>query len=214
MGGSWTGDVNDCWEYCYGRETHVVDQLVGIVSDMGLDGVDIDYEYFYEDNQSNSGFSKGWEAQNFLTEVTLGLHENLPSSSIVTHAPMDADLIPGSAYYNLLKNSAYMLDFLMPQFYNGVTRPGSNFAGALSQFSQLTNDLFGGDARKIVFGFCISDCGGTSSNLDGAQAAAVLNQLQQTYACNGGAFFWVANHDTGGTWSTAVSGAIQQNTCS
>ena len=41
MGGSWAGDVNDCWEYCFGRETKVVNQLTQIVRDMGLDGVDI-----------------------------------------------------------------------------------------------------------------------------------------------------------------------------
>jgi hypothetical protein len=32
MGGSWSGDVNDCWEYCYGREEQVVNRLVDIVA--------------------------------------------------------------------------------------------------------------------------------------------------------------------------------------
>jgi hypothetical protein len=32
MGGSWSGDVNDCWEYCYGREGQVVTRLVEIVA--------------------------------------------------------------------------------------------------------------------------------------------------------------------------------------
>ena len=45
MGGSWDGDVNDCWEYCYGKEAKVVSRLVQIVNNMGLDGVDIDFEY-------------------------------------------------------------------------------------------------------------------------------------------------------------------------
>jgi len=45
MGGSWAGDVNDCWEYCFGREKQVVNRLVKIVGEMNLDGVDIDYEY-------------------------------------------------------------------------------------------------------------------------------------------------------------------------
>ena len=55
MGGSWPGgDVNDCWEYCFGREDQVVAQLTQIVADLNLDGVDIDYEYFYENNQNGS----------------------------------------------------------------------------------------------------------------------------------------------------------------
>ena len=44
MGGSWEGDVNDCWKYCFGRETQVVDRLVEIVKENNIDGVDIDYE--------------------------------------------------------------------------------------------------------------------------------------------------------------------------
>ena len=62
MGGSWAGDSNDWWDYCVGRETQVVDQITGYVNDMGYDGVDIDYEYFYEDNQNGSGFIKGAQA--------------------------------------------------------------------------------------------------------------------------------------------------------
>ncbi|CAK0798945.1 unnamed protein product, partial [Prorocentrum cordatum] len=41
MGGSWAGDVNDCWEYCFGRVDSVVSRLVEIVDSQGFDGVDI-----------------------------------------------------------------------------------------------------------------------------------------------------------------------------
>ena len=44
MGGSWAGDQNDCWEYCYGREQQVVQRLTEIVAELGADGIDIDYE--------------------------------------------------------------------------------------------------------------------------------------------------------------------------
>jgi len=211
MGGSWAGDANDCWEYCFGKEDHVVDQLVSIANNMNLDGIDLDYEYFYEDNQNNSGFSKGTEAQHFLSSVTTGLRQKLPSDSIVTHAPMDVDLQLGTDYYNILKNQAHELDFLMPQYYNGVTRPGSNFVGALNHYTVLVDEIFQGDPTKIVFGFCIADCG--DSNLNGSQSALVMTQLQSTYPCNGGAFFWIAQHDVGGAWSASVSTAIGQNVC-
>ena len=213
MGGSWAGDANDCWEYCFGKEDHVVDQLVDIVSDMDLDGVDLDYEYFYEDDQNYLGFSKGLEAQQFLSLVTTGLRQKLPTDSILAHAPMDLDLVPGSAYYDILKNHAHEIDFLMPQYYNGITRPGSDFGVALDHYTVLVEEIFGGDPTKVVFGFCISDCSGTGSNLDGSQSALVMDQLQSTYSCNGGAFFWVVEHDIAGTWSTTVSEAIAQNSC-
>lgn len=214
MGGSWAGDANDCWEYCFGKEDHVVDQLVGIVSGMDLDGVDLDYEYFYEDNQNNSGFKKGLEAQQFLSLVTTGLRRKLPTNAILAHAPMDSDAVPGTAYYHILKNQAHEIDFLMPQYYNGVTRPGSNFDVALDHYTVLVDEIFRGEPTKVVFGFCISDCSSTESNLDGAQSASVMNQLQSSYSCNGGAFFWVVQHDVAGMWSTSVSEAIAQNTCS
>ena len=127
---------------------------------------------------------------------------------------MDPDVVPGTGYYDVLVEVKEVLDFLMPQYYNGITRPGSNFAGALSHYETLTNDMFAGDPTKIVFGFCISDCAGTGSNLNGEQAALVMSQLRDNYSCNGGAFFWVAAHDVGGSWSSVVNVEIQKNVCS
>jgi len=209
MGGSWDGDSNDCWDYCFGRETQVVNRLTDIVNDMGLDGIDIDYEYFYEDNQNGSGFTKGAQAQMFLKDVTLGLRSSMPVGAELTHAPMEPDMVPGKAYFNVLKEVASSLDFLMPQYYNGYVRSHTNFPGALSHFTTLTNVLFNGDASKIVFGICISDCG--SFNLNGYQSAEVMERLAQTYPCNGGSFFWVANDDSNGEWSKPVKDQLKIN---
>jgi len=206
MGGSWAGDVNDCWEYCYGKEESVIGQLDTIVKAQNFDGIDIDYEYFYTSAQ----------AQNFLKTVTTGLRSVLPPGSIVTHAPMDPDLLPSTAYYNVLKEVSSSLDFIMPQYYNGFTRPaidgidgtGSGSISALSHYNTLVNDMFDGDATKVIFGFCISDCSGTDSNANAVQAADIMSSLREYYPCNGGAFFWVAAHDTGGSWSQIVGNEI------
>jgi len=203
MGGSWAGDSNNCWDYCFGRENQVVDRLTSIVNTMGFDGIDVDYEYFYEDNQNGSGFKKGVEAQKFLREVTLGLRSSMPTGTELTHAPMETDMVPGKAYFDLLKEiAAISLDFLMPQYYNGYVRSYTNFPDALGHFSILVNQLFYGDASKVVYGFCVKDCG--SFNLDGYQAAEVMKWLSGEYSCNGGAFFWVVNDDVDGSWSTTV----------
>ena len=43
MGGSWPGDNNNCWDYCFGKEDEVSTQLVSIVQSQNLDGIDLDY---------------------------------------------------------------------------------------------------------------------------------------------------------------------------
>lgn len=68
-----------------------MNQLTSLVETYDYDGIDIDYEYFYETSA----------AQNFLTQVTVGLRNALPSK-IITHAPMDTDLLRGTAYYSIL----------------------------------------------------------------------------------------------------------------
>ena len=41
-----------------------------------------------------------------------------------------------------------------------------------------------------------------------------MTQLHDTHACNGGAFFWVNEHNTNGAWATEVNGAISaSSTC-
>eukprot|EP00751_Fragilariopsis_kerguelensis_P032483 CAMPEP_0170967898 /NCGR_PEP_ID=MMETSP0735-20130129/42922_1 /TAXON_ID=186038 /ORGANISM="Fragilariopsis kerguelensis, Strain L26-C5" /LENGTH=373 /DNA_ID=CAMNT_0011386795 /DNA_START=180 /DNA_END=1301 /DNA_ORIENTATION=+ len=122
---------------------------------------------------------------------------------------MEPDMVPGKAYYNVLRGVASSLDFLMPQYYNGVVESSTNFPGALSHFTTITNEMFDGDASKVVFGFCIYDCG--AFNLDGYQSADVMAKLSLTYSCNGGAFFWVANDDTNGGWSRIVKDQLDDN---
>jgi len=215
MGGSWDG-LNNCWDYCFGKEEYVVDRLVALNEQLGMDGVDIDYEYFYEDNQNDLGFTRGEEAIKFLTDVTVELRRKLPSDAIVTHAPMDADLVPDSAYFRMIQRLPYTLDFLMPQYYNGVTRAhvdgfdqsGVGLMAAYDHYQALVDDIFAGDATRVVFGFCIDECSFSGSNSGSQTSVSVMNQIQSFYPCHGGAFFWVVNDDVGGAWSESVNGAM------
>lgn len=217
MGGSWAGDVNNCWDYCFGRETQVVDRLTQIVKELNVDGVDIDYEYFYADNQNGSGFAKGAQAINFLSKITSGLKSKLPVGSTVSHAPMDADLSKGSKYLTMLESVKSSVDYILPQYYNGITRPvtdgffkaNSGRVVTADHYKYLVDYLFGGDATRVVMGFCISDCSGTSSNALATQARSVMNEINTAYNCHGGAFFWVAAHDVNGKWSSVVNEALK-----
>jgi hypothetical protein len=133
---------------------------------------------------------------------------------------MDTDLVPSngheSKYFDILHERRADLDFLMPQFYNGYTRAGlDGFDGtgagsikASTIYSSLANDMFDNEPNKVVFGHCISDCSGTGSNVNANQAVQIHQEIKQfnngEFACNGGAFFWVATHDYGGGWSDQV----------
>lgn len=75
----------------------------------------------------------------------------------ITHAPMDVDLTPTSRpYFQILRELRADLDFLMPQFYNGVTRPaygvdgsGGGEMSAAELFGSLSDDLFENEPHKV-----------------------------------------------------------------
>jgi hypothetical protein len=240
MGGSWSGDNNNCWDYCFGKEEELSTSLVNIVNNQKFDGIDIDYEYCFDVNglqagrcSQRSSLYTDAKAQTFLDSLTSKLRIKLDALQAVngysrgryeiTHAPMDIDVSrPDSKYYSILKARSADLDFLMPQFYNGVTRPGLDGVGgtgsgsmsALALFDMLSNDMFNEEPSKVVFGFCISDCSGTGSDVNANQAVQVLSDLKANnggeFMCNGGAFFWVALHDTNGSWSDTVLGEVSK----
>jgi len=238
MGGSWNGDYNNCWDYCFGREEAVADQLVEIVDAQNFDGIDIDYEYCYDVGDKQAGrcsqrtaLYSDIKAQTFLDEITHKLRIKMDALQDrngygrgryeITHAPMDTDLLPSTEYFRILRDRRADLDFLMPQFYNGVTRPAYGVekswdgqASGAEMFRSLSNDMFDGEPTKVVFGHCISDCPGTGSNINAAQAVQVTADLKAVYdgefACNGGAFFWVALDDVGGEWSDPVMAEVRK----
>ncbi|CAK0848202.1 unnamed protein product, partial [Prorocentrum cordatum] len=169
MGGSWAGDVNDCWEYCFGRVDSVVSRLVEIIDSQGFDGVDM-WLPAYDHTDTSS---------QFLKDLTTGLRAALPPGKIISHAPMDGDIAAGAPYFRVLQEVASSVDYLLPQYYNGPLRPAIDTQPAIEHMGHLVDDIFGGDASKVVFGFCIADCSGTGSNVDGSQAAAILQDVRR-----------------------------------
>jgi len=134
---------------------------------------------------------------------------------------MDVDLVIDSPYYQILKTHHEHLNFLMPQFYNGITKPTLGFTSALPErpsldqvYSNLANDMFPGQPEKIVFGFCIDDCSVTGSNTNSVEAVGIYQELKTyndgEFVCNGGAFFWVASDDVNGAWSEPLYTEVSQ----
>jgi len=196
MGGSWAGDVNDCWKACFDRADAVVSQLAAIVNAQNFDGVDIDYEYFHTAKSAA-----------FLKDLTVGLRARLGSDKIISHAPMDGDIKKGQPYFEVLHEVASSLDFVLPQYYNGPFRPAQRLSGPLDHMGDLIDDVFGGDQSKIVFGFCIADCAGTGSNVNSEQAVSVIEGVNARFPDHGGAFLWAASDDNG--WSGPVAKALE-----
>jgi hypothetical protein len=195
MGGSWAGDVNDCWEHCFDRVDSIVSQLKEIVSRQGFDGVDIDYEYFLTARSAA-----------FLTDLTIKLKAELGADKILSHAPMDSDLDSGDMYFNVLKNVAPFVDYLLPQYYNGFLRPANDMLPVLTHYGDIVHGIFNGDEGKVVFGFCISACG--NFNVDGGQAVLIIEALAKEFPNHGGAFFWAAANDVDRQWSSVVGPAL------
>ena len=59
-----------------------MEQIVSWVGSIDADGVDIDFE----DSNAFTG-KAGYDGITFLSELTSGLSQALPSGSIITHAP-------------------------------------------------------------------------------------------------------------------------------
>jgi len=193
QGGSWGGDPNDCWEDCFRvGATAVASQLATIVEDQGFDGVDIDYEYFVTPDV----------AAPFLSKLTTDLQELMPAHKVVSHAPMDRDIDRGDVYYELLKSISSSVDYVLPQYYNGFISVKNDPEPAYTHFADLVNDMFGGDASKVIFGFCTGWANQFCTN--GTEATDIMRTVTDRFPDNGGAFFWAGAGDRGNVWSEPV----------
>ena len=176
MGGSWSGDQNNCWDYCFGEDKTeaLANSLVAIIDNQKFDGIDIDYEYCYDVegkqagrcSQRSANYSD-LKAQTFLNDITSKMRTKLDTLQAtngynrgryeVTHAPMDSDLTVDSKYFQILHARRADLDFIMPQFYNGLTRPavdgvngsGAGALSAASMFGSLSNEMFDQEPHKV-----------------------------------------------------------------
>jgi chitinase len=184
--------MNKFWIHC--TVDNLVTQLVSIVSRLGLDGVDIDYEV----DPPN---------QTFVVELNNRLRTALPAGKLLTHAPENNMMVSGGAYWNILQK-CNGVDYISVQYYNDHPDPISNPSGSISHYEAIVKNLYAGDATKVVFGYCITDC--PRYNMGAAAAAAFTKQLVTTVGANfGGVMNWAINQgDADGSWSRAVRTAM------
>jgi chitinase len=202
MGGLWEGtcgEMTRCWDHCVDQVDSVVAQLTDIVVDNDLDGVDIDYEYCLHDDPHIA----------FVEDLTTELRASFDAASPgqhrrVTHAPMDSELEAGDPYYELLGRVADDVDFIMPQYYNGGRDPFTpeGLESIHQHYTALVDDLFDGDASKVVFGFCIEP--GCNPVATQPAALEVMQTVDGWYPGNGGAFFWAHPNETDAWFSAPL----------
>jgi len=180
--------MNDYWHYC-NLDTLVTD-LVDIANKYNLDGIDIDYEIDPPNEQ-------------FVIGLSNGLRKNLPSGKLVTHVPMNNLVDSGSSYWKILQQCEGV-DFISVQYYNDNPNPLTNPTSAVNHYKTIVSDLYKGDASKVVFGLCITDCNGY--NMDASHASSITKSLVSAFPSNfGGVMNWAENEgDIDGRWSAAV----------
>lgn len=95
----------------------LVERIVAVVNERGLDGVDIDFE-------DSAGFANGspYDGVKFLVELSQQLAAALPAGrNIVTHAPQPPYLSPGflgGPYLKILEQAGDAISFINLQYYN------------------------------------------------------------------------------------------------
>jgi len=185
--GGWS--MNKGWKYC--TVENLVPQLVSIVNSIGLDGIDIDYEMDPPD-------------QAFVVNLTKQLRAQLPGK-LLTHVPENNLMAQGAPYWNIMLQIADLVDFIMIQYYNDSPNPVTDPVAAETHYNNIVSGIFGGDASKVLFGFCITEC--KEWNMSGAGAASVAQTLLTKYPTSfGGIQNWAQNAgDIDGKWSAPTA---------
>jgi len=180
--------MNDYWKYC--NVNNIVTDLVNIVKTYNLDGIDIDYEVDPPNAQ-------------FVIGLNNGLREKLPPGKLITHVPENNLMDNGASYWKILQQ-CQGVDFISIQYYNDNPNPLTNPTSAINHYKAVVNDIYQGNASKVVFGLCITDCKGW--NMDASHAAAITKSLVGEFPTSfGGIMNWAENEgDINGEWSAAV----------
>lgn len=210
MGGLWEGtcgQMTKCWDHCLDKTQGLADALVSLVADNDLDGIDLDYEYCLHDAAH----------VDFVGDLTAALRSGLDAlpgdRKLLSHAPMDSELEAGDPYFGIVDAHASELDFLMPQYYNGGLSPfePAGLAAIEEHYRALVDGPFGGDASKMVFGYCIEP--GCNPVATQPAAATVAETVSGWYPNDGGIFFWAHPNEYDAWFSTPFRALYDQLFC-
>ena len=207
---TWTGWTSTKYATCAENVPGLVSQIVYWVGNLGVNGVDIDFEdsdAFVEDG--SGGFVAGYNGIQFLSDLTSELYQNLPPGSVITHAPQIPywDVRYHSAPYCQINGQAgqYIM-WYNTQFYNNSTYD-RNDATKVSWYLMTAKGI---PSTKLLMGVSIdpsADEGAISPDDIGDMTQNVIMPLQAQVDL-GGVMTWQFAYDNGGAWGTGIATAL------
>ena len=186
----------------------LVNQLVNFVTSNGFNGVDIDYE---DDN----GFTGKYDGIGFLSALTSGLAQALPSGqNIITHAPQtpywDKQSEWKGAYAQIWQRVGNQITWINNQFYNNPDYDKD----AATKVSWYQNVAAITGAQKLLVGAILDPGTDGYITLDD-MIQNVITPLQAKFGSQfGGVMGWEFALDQGGTWGNRIGQALElKNSC-
>ena len=183
----------------------LVEQIASWVGSIGADGVDIDFE----DSKAFTG-KAGYDGITFLSELTSGLYQALPSGSIITHAPQtpywDKNSLYKAAYCHLHSQVGNSIAWYNNQFYNNP-RYDSDVPTKVASYLMVAEEI---GPTKLLMGVSIDPIDEGAITLDD-MTQNVITPLQAQFPPTpqsiefGGVMTWEFAFDTGGAWANGIA---------
>lgn len=204
----WTGWSSAKYEAFSGSVSVLVEQIVSWVGSIGADGVDIDFE----DSNAFTG-EAGYDGITFLSELTSGLSQALPSGSIITHAPQtpywDTNSRYNAAYSEVDSQVGSSIAWYNNQFYNNP-RYDSDAATKVASYLMVAEVI---GPTKLLMGVSIDPNDEGAVSLDD-MTQNVIVPLQAQFPPTpqliefGGVMTWQFEFDNAGAWANGIAQAL------
>ena len=202
---AWKGWTSAKYKTYSDKVSALVEQIVSCVGSIGADGVDIDFE----DSHAFTG-KAGYDGITFLSELTSGLYQALPSGSIITHAPQtpywDKNSLYKAAYSNLNSQVGNSIAWYNNQFYNNP-HYDSDAATKVASYLMVAQEVA---PAKLLMGVSIDPIDEGFISLDD-MTQNVITPLQAQFPPTpqsiqfGGVMTWEFAFDTGGAWANGIA---------
>jgi chitinase len=206
---NWTGWSSPKYELYSNEVPALVKQIVSWVDSTGADGVDIDFE----DSGAFTG-EAGYDGITFLSELTSGLSQALPSGSIITHAPQtpywDKNSEYKAAYAQVHSQVGNSIAWYNNQFYNNPRYDG-DAATKVASYLMVAEEI---GPTKLLMGVSIDPVDeGAIIILDDMTQNVItplLAQFPPTPPSNefGGVMTWEFAFDDGGAWANGIAQSL------
>jgi chitinase len=201
----WTGWSSPEYKLYSDNVPALVKQIVSWVDSTGADGVDIDFE----DSGAFTG-KAGYDGITFLSELTSGLSQALPSGSIITHAPQtpywDKNSEYKAAYSQVHSQVGNSIAWYNNQFYNNP-RYDADAGTKVASYLMVAEEI---GPTKLLMGVSIDPDDEGAISLDDMTQNVItplLAQFPPTPQLNefGGVMTWEFAFDNGGAWANGIA---------